>query len=62
MPSRTQFKTIKSYSTMQKATLALEKLQNTYPNETFSIKKKTWPGKLKQKFVVRQVVKRGSKV
>lgn len=62
MPSRTQFRTIKSYSTMQKATLALEKLQNTYPNETFNIKKKTWPGKFKQKFVVRQVVKRGSKV
>jgi hypothetical protein len=62
MPSRTQFKTIKSYSTMQKATLAVEKLNSVYPDETFNIKKKTWPGKLKQKYVVRQVVKRGSKI
>ena len=61
MPRRTSFRIHKGYSSLAEAEEAMQKLQERFPDASFSIKKKTWPGKLKQKFLVRSVVRRGSK-
>jgi hypothetical protein len=61
MPQRTKFRNHKSFSSQKDAQNFLEKLQAANPNIVYNIKKREFPGKIKVRFMVRSIVKRGSK-
>jgi hypothetical protein len=61
MSKRTSFRNHKSFDSEKDAQSHIEKLQQEYPTYEFSVKKRTWPGKLKVRYLVRSIVSRGHK-
>jgi hypothetical protein len=61
MPERTKFRNHKSFSSQTNAQTFMDKLQAANPNVVYSIKKREFPGKIKVRYMVRSITKRGSK-
>ena len=58
---RTQFRTHKTFDSEKKAEEYKAKKEAEYPDTVFQIRRRTWPGKLKVRFSVRSIVRKGHK-
>lgn len=61
MPKRTSFRNHKSFNSEKEAETYIEQLQSKFPTYDFSVKKRTWAGKLKVRYIVRSIVSKGYK-
>lgn len=58
---RTKFRNHKTFNSEKDAQDYKAKKESEQPNVVFQVKRKTWPGKLKVRFTVRSIVRRGHK-
>jgi hypothetical protein len=58
---RTKFRNHKTFNSEKDAQDYKAKKEAEQPNVVFQVKRKTWPGKLKVRFTVRSIVRRGYK-
>lgn len=58
---RTKFRNHKTFNSEKEAQDYKAKKEAEQPNVVFQVKRKTWPGKLKVRFTVRSIVRRGHK-
>lgn len=52
---KTRYLIHKTFKNSAKAESYIKKVESHFPGRTFSIKKRTWAGKLKTRFTVRSV-------
>lgn len=58
---RTKFRNHATFNSEKEAEDYKSKLESEQPTVVFQVKKRTWPGKYKVRYMVRSIVRRGHK-
>jgi len=58
---RTKFRNHATFNSEKEAEDYKAKKEAQYPDVVFQVKRRTWPGKMKVRFSVRSIVRRGHK-